>query len=214
MLRRVARVCSLLSLPLLALPAQAIEDAARSLKLRLGEFPTLAVNRHIARVVIFSTDADDFPQRCDQLRLAGRGELSPRWPHVVGHLTLQACTVESFDDGDSYLSYAASATFKPGTVTLQGLPVLRYEEAGAEMHLRQSYVIDAAPAQLLKTLRPLIEADCAPLRQRNPAAVPHCRMQRDGQDWSLVVGEFNHTVHLTPDPDNPARSRYSVTGGD
>lgn len=205
---------SLLALITCTAQAHAEGAADKSLLLQRNDFPTLAANDQIQRLVIFDPDVEDFPVRCGQLRIARRTELSPRWQPVIDRLTLTSCEVTAFDDGETYLTYDARATFKPAAATLQGLPVIGYEEAMGAMHIRQSYDVDAPIAQLLKAMRPLIEHDCQPMLQLNPMAVPTCTMSYDGEAWSVTVGELNHTVSLRANPDNPARSLYEVRGGD
>jgi len=192
----------------------ATDAASSTLKIQPEDFPSLASNEALAQLAIFSTGMGDFPQRCDQLRLVKQDELSPRWSAVIAKLSLTSCTREAYDDGSGYLSYAASATFKPGAVTLLGLPVLRYDEDAGEMHILRTYVIDAPLQQLLQTLRPRIEKDCEPTHRVNPSAVPTCTMEADDGTWRLTLGELNTTATLAADPDNPAHSLYSYGGGD
>ncbi|WP_269790431.1 hypothetical protein [Stenotrophomonas sp. Iso1] len=205
---------SLVALITVAAPAQAGDAATKPLPLQRNDFPTLATNEQIQRLVIFNPDVEDFPQRCEQLRMVKLAELSPRWQPVIDRLTLKSCEVTTFDDGETYLSYEAQATFKPAATTLQGLPVIGYHEGMGERHIRQSLVVDAPITQLLNVLRPVIERDCQPMLQLNPMAVRTCTMAYDGEAWSMIVGELNHTVWLRADPDSPARSMYEVSGGD
>lgn len=200
-------------------PAQAATPAvagaaSNALKIQPEDFPSLASNENLTQLAIFSTGMGDFPQRCDQLRLVKQDELSPRWSAVIAKLSLTSCTREAYDDGSGYLSYAASATFKPDAVTLLDLPVLRYDEDAGEMHILRTYVIDAPLQQLLQTLRPRIEKDCEPTHRVNPSAVPTCTMEADDGTWRLTLGELNTTATLAADPDNPAHSLYSYGGGD
>lgn len=190
------------------------EAATKPLKLQRNAFPTLAANQNIQRLVMFNAGTEDFPRRCDQLSIVKLQDLSLRWQPHIERLALKTCDINVFNDGETYLTYEAQATFKPGAATLEGLPVLSYDEAMGEMHIRQRYLVDAPIAALLKALRPLIERDCQPMLELNPMTVKTCTMSYDGEAWSVIVGELNHTVWLRADPDNPARSLYEVSGGD
>lgn len=208
----------LFALLLIALSTVAPAHAgnAKPLKLQQRDFPTLAVNRYFQRLVVFDSEIQDFPTRCDELRLARPHELAPRWRPGIAKLLLRYCDTRPFQEllGTDYLSYGAVASFKTGAATLHGLPVVRYEEDMGALRSSQRYVLDAPIARLLKAMRPSIERDCQPMLELNPMAVTTCTMEYNEEYWSLIVGELNHTISLGADPDNPAYSYYQVSGGD
>ncbi len=206
-----------LSLPLLllAIAWPAAAQSGKPLQVALDEFPSLARSADGSRLVVFSAGMKGFPGSCSQLRVARLDELSSRWQPAVEQLTLASCEMGMPVISASYLSYTVNASFKPGTVQLQGLPVLGYSESGGAMHHAQSYTVDAPLPALRSALGPVIERECLPLHQRNPDAVPTCTLQQEGDSWLLLMGGVNRMIMLKPAADDPSRSQYvlSSSGG-
>ena len=207
---------ALFALCAMLLPAPVHAGNGKPLQLKMNDFPTLATDRYAQRLAIFDSRIEDFPSRCDELRIAQRRELAARWRPSIAKLVFRYCDTRPFEEllGKDYLSYGAQATFKAGAVTLYGLSVIRYEEDMGAMRGSQRYVLNAPIAELLKAMRPLIERDCLPMLELNPMTVSTCTMSYNEASWDLIVGELNHTISLGADPDNPAHSYYQVSGGD
>lgn len=190
------------------------------LALEALEFPALAQTPQVPQMAIYSDVADlDFPRRCSQVRAAQPQELAGAWPQVVARIVLDDCSEHRSDadadiDGEPFVVYQVSATFKPGTVTLLGLPVTASRYELSELHASYRYVLDVPLELALKALRPQIERNCQPVLE-NPAVNTDCVMQQqEDEAWSVSVGELNSYNMLQRDPDNAKRSIYSEGGGD
>jgi len=196
---------------LLAIAGSAAAQNAGQLQLGPNEFPALGRAADSSRLVVFAAGLTGFPGSCSQLRAARLDELSARWQPVVEQVTLASCEKGMPVIGDSYLSYNVNARFKQGMVRLQGLPVEAYEESGGPMHRAQTYTVAAPLTTLLRTVGPVVQRDCLPLRQRNPEAVPTCNLQQEGDAWALMIGGVNRMVMLKPASGDPTRSQYVLS---
>lgn len=196
----------------------AVPTATVQLTLDELRFPGLQHTPLVPQMVIYSgIDALDFPSRCAQLRAARPAELAAPWQEVLDEVVLEDCSeqrAEGDPEGVAWVTYQASAAFKPGSATLQGLPIVAVQNEISELHARYSYVLDVPLQTALATLRPHIERHCQPMLD-NPAVDTDCvmRQQEDGI-WSVSVGELNSYNTLQRDPQNPGRSLYSEGGGD
>lgn len=191
-----------------------------TLQLTLDElrFPGLQQTPQAPQMVVYSgVEALDFPSRCTQLRAARPAELAVPWQSLLDDVVLDDCSeqrAEGDPEGEAWVIYQASAAFKPGSATLEGLPIVAVHNEVSELHAHYSYVLDVPLQTALATLRPHIERNCQPMLD-NPAVATDCVMQQqDDGVWSVSVGELNSYNALQRDPQNPGRSLYSEGGGD
>lgn len=199
----------------IALPFSA---CAAPVPLQLGDddFPALTAFPEVAQLTVFSSDPQEFPTSCKQIRIARPDEIVPRWrPHIT-RLSLDSCHTEAVGtDAALETSYTASARLKPGQVTLHGLPVTGTHEMLSERYATRSLVLAVPLQKALAVLRPITERNCAPVARNNPGIGTNCRMERDDEGaWSILIGELNSTITLSRNPDDAGSTLYTIGGGD
>lgn len=203
-------------------PAVAADTAA--LQLQGDDFPSLAAFPESTGLAVFSGGPGNFPHSCQQLRIATLDEMAPRWRGHLHPPVLDECrsappgttAADSSKAGIATATwYSAHAVVKPGTVTLQGLPVVAVREAQTELYGSRTLVLGVPLRQALAVLRPLIERRCGAAARANPSIPGNCVMQReDDGSWVITVGELNSSIRLSSDPGHHERTLHTVAGGD
>ena len=215
-LRSILSISMTLLVALTGLVATAhAANAPAPLRLSGDDFPTLEMPP-LRQLVVYTGAGGDFPENCKQLRIARPDEFAARWRPYILHPVLDQCRIEAVGaDEAPEVFYAASARFPPGVVSLHGLPAIAAREQASAMYGSNSLVLDVPLARALAVLRPIVERQCRPVARNNPSIVTNCKMEDDGQGgWVIAVGELNSAISLSPDPDNAARTLYTVSGGD
>lgn len=203
--------------------AFAAEPAATSqglLRLDWMETPTLSSDKWTPQMVVFSAPNGDFPTRCNQLRAARVAELGARWRAAIQPPTVDKCTVASpgGPEESPFLEYIASARFKPGSVSLQGIPVLQVLNEMGPIYGNVTYTLDMPYTQASKSLQPMILQNCRKSLKEAVEKQRFCTVEQDeggeSEGWSVAIGEPNATIYVNADPHNSARSLYKQSWGD